>query len=362
MANNADLRAAKANKKDEFYTSYADIETEMNSYIEYNPNVFRDKVILLPCDDPEWSNFTKYFVANFKRFGLKKLISTSYALSAGNETTTSFEANSPLYDADKHATHGKMFVMDRNIIESSEMLAFTYLEGDGDFRSDEVRALRDEADIIITNPPFSLFRAFVAWVLEADKQLIILGNLNAVTTKEIFPLVKANKLWFGPSIHSGDREFRVPDDYPLTAAGWRVDADNQKYIRVKGVRWYTNVDHGVRHEELVCMSTADNLKFHKKLKKKLQELSLTSYPVYDNYNAIEVPFTDAIPSDYPGVMGVPITFLDKHNPNQFEILGASEQCGRGFAGKLFDDSSKVFHPLVNGEKTFSRLFIKHKEV
>ena len=196
-----------------------------------------------------------------------------------------------------------------------------YLNGDGDFRSKEVSELRDEADIIITNPPFSLFREFLAWIVSANKRFIIIGNMNAVTYKETFPLIKENRMWMGYSIHSGDREFEVPNEYPLNAAGWRIDENGRKFIRVKGVRWFTNIDHGRRHEPLPLMTMADNLRFsrHKEIKGK------AAYDHYDNYDAIEVPFTDAIPSDYDGVMGVPISFLDKYCPEQFEILGITDR-------------------------------------
>ena len=253
MADNASLGAAKTAKNDEFYTQYSDIEAEMNAYVEYNPDVFRGKTILLPCDDPEWSNFTKYFAANFERFGLKKLISTSYAKGAGNQQLTLFEMESPLYDEELHETHGKLFTLSRDKdssgnIDTDDIEFSGYLEGDGDFRSAEVTKLRDEADIIITNPPFSLFREFLAWIIVGKKQFVIIGNVNAITYKEVFPLLKDNKVWLGYSIHSGDRKFNVPDDYPLEAAGCGIDEDGRKYIRVKGVRWFTNIDHGGRHE------------------------------------------------------------------------------------------------------------------
>ncbi|MDO8673299.1 MAG: adenine-specific methyltransferase EcoRI family protein, partial [Dehalococcoidia bacterium] len=187
----------------------------------------------------------------------------------------------------------------------------------GDFRSPECIALLKEADIVVTNPPFSLFREYVAQLVENEKRFLIIGNVQAITYKEIFPLIKGDRLWMGVTIHSGDREFRVPDHYPLNAAGWRIDENGVKYIRVKGVRWYTNLDHGRRHEELKLMSISDNLRYNKKLKGK-------AYDQYDNYDAIDVSFTDAIPGDYDGVMGVPITFLDKYNPDQFEILGITK--------------------------------------
>ena len=323
---NKNLSAAKAAKNDEFYTQYSDIEAEMNAYVEFNPDVFRDKVILLPCDDPEWSNFTRYFAANFDRFGLKKLISTSYAKSAGSQRLTELEEKSPYYDMEKHSTHGKLFILVRKEgqtgrIDTKDVEFTGYLKGDGDFRSDEVKALRDEADIIITNPPFSLFREFLAWIMEAKKQFVIIGNMNAITYKEVFPHLRDNEIWLGYSIHSGDRKFNVPDSYPLEAAGCGIDEDGQKFIRIKGVRWFTNIDHGMRHQPLILDTMAHNLKFNKKLKKKLLETyGKLEYPKYDNYDAIEVPFTECIPSDYEGVMGVPITFMDKYNPEQFDIV------------------------------------------
>lgn len=324
---NENLSKAKEAKNDEFYTQYHDIEKEISAYLEYNPDVFRGKTVLLPCDDPEWSNFTKYFAQNFENFGLKRLISTSYAPESkkykfGYQPSL-FETESPHFDADKSKTHGKIFILDHDVTGDGrinvEDLQWQYLEGDGDFRSEEICKLRDQADFIITNPPFSLFRQFLLWIIEANKQFVIIGNMNAITYKEVFPLIKENKIWYGCSISSGDREFGVPDEYPLDAAGWRIDEKGKKYIRVKGVRWFTNLDHGRRHQPLSLMTMADNLKFsrHKEIKGK------SSYEQCINYDAIEVPFTDAIPSDYDGAMGVPISFLDKYCPEQFEILGIS---------------------------------------
>lgn len=331
MADNARLSSAKNAKNDEFYTQYSDIEAEMNAYVEYDPDVFRGKTILLPCDDPEWSNFTKYFAANFERFGLKKLISTSYAKSAGNGQLTLFEQSSPLYDKTLHETRGKLFTLTRDRdgsgrIDTDDVEFSGYLEDDGDFRSDEVCKLRDEADIIITNPPFSLFREFLAWILVGKKQFAIIGNQNAITYKEVFPLLMNNLIWLGYSIHSGDRKFNVPDEYPLEAATCGTDPDGRKFIRVKGIRWFTNIEHGQRHEQLMLDTMAHNLKYNKKLNKKLlEEFSIIEYPHYDNYDAIEVPFTECIPSDYDGVMGVPITFMDKYNPEQFIIIGMAKR-------------------------------------
>ena len=327
MANKA-LNNARAAKKDEFYTMFYDIELEMEAYLDYNPDVFRGKTLLLPCDDPESSNFTKYFAQNFEELGLKKLISTSYAINskiikAGIQTSF-FETNSPKFDMSKTDTNGKIFVLEKDITGDGKIniddLEWDYLEGDGDFRRKEVTKLRDEADIIVTNPPFSLFREFLAWIVEANKQFIIIGNINCITYKEVFPLIKDNKVWLGYSIHSGDREFGVPDEYPLEASGWRIDENGKKYIRVKGVRWYTNIDHGHRHNPIHLMSLSDNIKYSKH-----KEVKGIGYKQYDNYDAIEIPYTDAIPSDYKKMMGVPISFLDKYCPEQFEIVGIAKR-------------------------------------
>ncbi|MBQ7204722.1 MAG: adenine-specific methyltransferase EcoRI family protein [Muribaculaceae bacterium] len=376
MANES-LSKAKEAKNDEFYTQYHDIEKEISAYLDYNPDVFRGKTVLLPCDDPEWSNFTKYFAQNFENFGLKRLISTSYAPESKRYkfgyVPTLFETEAPHFDADKSKTHGKIFVLDHDVTGDGridvEDLQWKYLEGDGDFRSKEICQLRDQADFIITNPPFSLFREFLAWILEADKQFVIIGNMNAVTYKEVFPLIKENKMWYGCSISSGDREFGVPEEYPLTAAGWRIDENGKKYIRVKGVRWFTNLDHGRRHQELPLMTMADNLKFsrHKEIRGR------GSYEHYDNYDAIEVPFTDAIPSDYEGNMGVPISFLDKYCPEQFEIIGMAKR-GAGDPALKSRVYTKADYPnysdlnatpviIINGQpkNTYPRILIRKKQ-
>ena len=323
MANNSNLGAAKAAKNDEFYTQYADIQKEVNAYLEYNPNTFRDKTMLLPCDNPEWSNFTRFFAQNFERLGLRRLISTSYAVESKRYKyyePTLFETESPWFDIDKTRIKGKIFELTRDTNGNGRIdiddLEWNYLEGDGDFRSKEVCKLRDEADIIVTNPPFSLFREFLAWLYSAKKQFLIIGNKNAMTYKEVFPLIKENKLWIGPSILSGDREFMVPKDYITHSPSLRIDEKGNKYIRVPGVHWFTNLEHGRRHEPLSLMSMKDNMRYGKH-----KDICENGYQQYVNFDGIDVPYSDAIPDDYYGAMGVPLTFLDRYCPEQFEILG-----------------------------------------
>ncbi len=349
MAGNSALGAAKNAKNDEFYTQYSDIEAEMNAYYEYNPDVFRDKVILLPCDDPEWSNFTRYFAANFTRFGLKKLISTSYLRSAGSRHQTLFELSSSLFDEKKHRTRGKLFTLSRDTdgsghIDTDDIEFSGYLKGDGDFRSEEVTKLRDEADIIITNPPFSLFRDFLAWILEGGKDFIIMGNKNAITYKEVFPLLKDNKMWVGYTSLNGGRWMILPKDIIITSGKARDDGNGNKILNVAGVCWFANLDHGKRHEPLFLDTMEHNLKFHKKLRETFEDkYGAVAYPHYDNFDAIEVPIVECIPSDYDGVMGVPVTFMDKYNPDQFEILDTTERWSESRTKKY----SKAEYPTAN---------------
>ena len=286
MAGKANLDAAKAVKNDEFYTQWNDIENEMQAYLEYNPDVFRGKVVLLPCDDPDRSNFTKYFAERFGQLGLKKLISTSYAADGGN---------------------GKVFVL-----EGENEPQWGYLAGDGDFRSDGVTALRDEADIVVTNPPFSIFREFMAWLIEGGVGFSVIGNMNAITYKEIFPLIKGNEMWLGAS-RMGAKCFALPSNAPVKAN--QHEENGVRFQKFGNIAWFTNIEHGHRHEPLPLMTMDDNLRYNKRIMG-----SSNSYKNYDNYDAIEVPFTSGIPSDYEGVMGVPISFLDKYNPEQFEIV------------------------------------------
>lgn len=335
QAANRNLADAKKAKNDEFYTQWADIEHEMNAYLEYDPDVFRDKVILLPCDDPEWSNFAKFFALHFVDYGIKKLISTSYAPDSNPAgklyQPTLFETTDPKFDPVKTRANAKKFVLEKHDVNDDGVvniddLKWEYLEGDGDFRSDEVKALRDEADIVITNPPFSLFREFMAWLVQSGKKFSVIGSNNAVTYKEIFPIIKGNRLWKGATGNSTDMVFGVPKGIKVTESdrlkaeklGYPSD-DQYNYTRLGNSCWFTNIDHGRRHEPLQLMTTADNIKFSRH-----KEIKGVGYQKYVNYDAIEVPFTDAIPSDHDGVMGVPITYLDKHNPDQFEIVANSD--------------------------------------
>lgn len=403
MPLNRSLHAAKAAKQDEFYTQYVDIQKEVEAYIEFDADTFRGKVVYCNCDDPFESNFFKYFAANFNKLGLKRLVTTSYdgspiagqgtlfpEYNEGNGKRQKPKALAVILDSVKDEDgDGAANVTDVELFLRRNKAARTALKADdkypgGDFRSPECIALLKQADIVVTNPPFSLFREYVAQLVEYGKKFLIIGNMQATTYKEVFPLIKADGLWMGVSIHSGDREFRVPDHYPLNAASSRVDENGVKYIRIKGVRWWTNLDHGRRHQKLPLMTIKDNLRYskHEEIKGK------AAYDRYDNFNAIEVPFTDSIPSDYDGMMGVPITFLDKYNPDQFEILGyeysdelrtkdypvqiqVDKKGKRSNVTKLNDvcalrvdpaPSSQTYY-IVNGEyfvAPYKRLFIRHR--
>jgi hypothetical protein len=359
---NSNLGAARKEKNDEFYTQWADIEREVNAYIEYDPGVFRDKVILLPCDDPEWSNFTKFFALHFMDYGLKKLISTSYAPNSKPASIpyqpTLFETSRPEFDAVKTRASGKKFVLSREDVNEDGVvniddLQWGYLEGDGDFRSDEITALRDDADIVLTNPPFSLFREFVAWLVEGEVEFSVIGNRNALTYREIFPLVRDNRLWLGRGFARGDAFFRVPEGAKTDYAAGVYDPDTQ-LVHFRTATWFTNIEHGRRHEPLRLMTTADNVKYSKH--KNVRDVG---YRKYDNYDAIEVPFTDAIPSDHDGVMGVPISFLDKHNPDQFEIVGLAAGNIRGLAG--IPTTTGKDGPYVDGKLKYGRILIRRRD-
>jgi len=377
MANDK-LSYAKQAKNDEFYTQYYDIEIEIESYLDYNPNVFRGKTILLPCDDPEWSNFTHYFAQNFEDLGLKKLISTSFAPESkkykAHYEPTLFETQQPYYNPDKTKTHGKIFILTDDKtgdgIVNIDDLQWEYLEGDGDFRSEEVKKLRDEADIIVTNPPFSLFRDFFNWIMEGEKQFLIIGNINAITYKEVFPNIKNNKVWLGVTNFNTGMYFRVPDDF-VYAPTYKFEREQNgiKVNRVPGVCWFTNIDHGRRHQPMKLMTAAENFRYskHKEVRGR------TAYIHYENYDAIEVPYADAIPRDYDGTMGVPKSYLDKYCPEQFDIIGCAEgDSGKELGLKPFPRELKKLNPslrdgqlyyIENGrpEKPYARILIRKKQ-
>jgi len=378
---NLGLGAAKAAKQDEFYTQYVDIQKEVEAYLEFDADTFRGKVVYCNCDDPFESNFFKYFAANFNKLGLKKLVTTSYDGSPlagqgtlfpeyndGNGKRKKPKALAVVVDRVKDEDgDGAANVTDVELFLKRNRAARTALTADdeypgGDFRSPECIALLNEADVVVTNPPFSLFREYVAQLLDHKKKLLIIGNLNAIKYKVVFPHFQGNELWLGPSITSGDREFQVPDSYPLNAAGSRVDEDGTKFIRVKGVRWFTNLDHGRRHQPLNLMTMADNLRFNKKL------IGKSAYVRFENYAAIEVPFTDAIPSDYDDIMGVPISFLDKYSPDQFEIIWqASGNTRASTPAEVLDQMGYSRHAddrggcaILGGRRTYDRVFIRHR--
>ena len=290
---NKNLTAAKTAKNDEFYTLFSDIQKEIQAYLDYNPDVFKGKTLLLPCDDPEWSNFTKFFAQNFVRFGLKKLVSTSFAVDSKPYNiayqATLFEEIAPQYDSSKTKKNGKIFTLTHDVSGDGKIdvedLEWEYLEGNGDFKSEEVMALLNEADIVITNPPFSLFREFLMWIMEANKQFAIIGNINCITYKEVFPLIKGNKIWLGTGMGRWISGFIVPESYELYGTEARVDNDGNRIIATNNCLWLTNIEHGKRHQPLKLMSMADNRRFNKKLLKKV------AYEQYDNYDAINVPYT-----------------------------------------------------------------------
>lgn len=330
---NKQLTGAKKAKKDEFYTQLADIETELKHYREH----FMGKTVLCNCDDPRMSNFFYYFVLNFHFLGLKKLITTCYKNQNPDlcSENISEQAVYLVYEGEDIGIPPNPTIA--GLVRS--------LEGDGDFRSKECIAFLEEADIVVTNPPFSLFREYVAQLIKYDKKFIIIGNINAVTYKEIFPLIQRDQVWLGPSIHSGDREFEIPSSYPLEAAGSRTDDEGRRYIRVKGVRWFTNLDFPQRHEELTLY----------------KKYSPEGDPHYDNYDAINVDKVADIPCDYDGVMGVPITYLDKHNPDQFEILDANDFIIRDQAPKKPHGLIKDKDGYVMGRIVYARILIRKRK-
>jgi len=364
---NQGLAAAKAAKQDEFYTQYVDIQKEVEAYLEFDPDTFRGKIVYCNCDDPFESNFFRYFAANFSKLGLKRLVTTSYDGSPiagqlslfpeydeGNGKRQRPKALAVTLDHVRDEDgDGAANVTDVELFLKRNKAARIALKGNdqypgGDFRSAECVELLKQADIVVTNPPFSLFREYLAQLMEYQKRFLIIANKNAITYKEIFPLIRDNSLWVGARAFSGGMWFVA--DY---MGKYEKVVDGVKLINVPAI-WLTNLDHGRRHQKLALMTMADNLKYskHKKIKGK------AAYDRYDNYDAIEVPFTDAIPSDYDGAMGVPITFLDKYNPEQFEILGATESEGKGFSNGLWLGAPA--QASVNGQRVYKRLFIRHR--
>ena len=341
---NRNLNAAKEAKKDEFYTQLPDIENELRHYKEH----FRGKTVLCNCDDPYESNFFKYFALNFNNLGLKKLMATCYDGSPimgqelqlftfddeGEDKRIAYKVE--ITEVTDTNGDGVVNLADVQYLLQNDKNVLTLLKGHGDFRSAECIEMLKEADIVCTNPPFSLFREYLAQLIKYEKKFLIIGNMNAITYKEVFPLIMKNKLWMGPSITSGDRKFWVPDDYELRAAGCGIDETGRKFIRVKGVRWFTNLDHKKRHEELILF----------------KNYNPDDYPKYDNYDAINVNKTQDIPCDYDGVMGVPITFLDKYNPKQFEIIGQMATTAK--------TTYNFGYPYVHGKKIYARILIRRK--
>ena len=372
---NKNLTQAKAAKNDEFYTQYQDIQKEVEAYFEYDSNTFRGKTVYCNADDPYESNFFRYFVLNFEKLGLKRLITTSYKPSPiANTQLNLFEDNETLTPTKGRPKEtANRFIINEvgdfnedgefNLEDIAEQLKanknneWAPLKEDGDFRSEECVELLKQADIVVTNPPFSLFREYLAQLFEYEKKFLIIGNMNAITYKEIFPKIKDNKMWMGATGNGVDMVFSVPNGTPIKES-YREKAAKLgykgNYTRLGNSCWYTNLDHGRRHKPLPLMSMADNIKFNKKIQK-----NPNSYKKYDNYDAIEVPYTKAIPSDYDGVMGVPISFLDKYNPEQFEIVGMAEDNGKGFSGGIWDGNNP--HCVVNGKNMFKRIFIKHRK-
>ena len=357
MSDKKTLTLAKSQKNDEFYTQIDDIQNEMNSYFEYNQDVFRDKIILLPCDDPTWSNFTLFFINNFKKFGIKKIISTSYFPKHKEKQQLSLFDNCAINEI---KPNGKISVIDKNTITNDffklKNIQWDYLQGDGDFNSDEVRKFRDEADIIITNPPFSQFRKFISWVMEANKQFAIIGHQNAITYKEVFPLIKENKIWLGNGF-KGNCTYFISDYFDYATAGNHIEG----MIRVSGVTWFTNIKCKRCDKTLNLKNTSDVFKYSKHKNVKGNKCFLH----YEDYDAIDIPFTDCIPNDYYGLMGVPITFMNKYNPNQFEIIGCCEPCIslQNIKNTSFYKEIPSRQKMYNGmlcQKTYHRILIRQK--
>jgi hypothetical protein len=352
---NAKLNHAFIVKKDEFYTQYEDVEKEMLNHLK----LLKGKSILCNCDDPFESAFFRFFVIYFNRLELKGLTSTCYAESSLAGKEYPLEGGTGAYKAVVTEVTDDTIVRPDDSLDLESLFSMpgnslAHLAGDGDFRSNECKALLREADIVATNPPFSLFREYIDLLESNKKDFIILGNMNATTTKEIFPLFRDNNVWYGESIRSGDRKFFVPDSYPLNATGCGIDNNGRRFIRVKGVRWFTNLKTSRSHTsiELNCVYNKDE------------------YPFYENYDAIEVGRTQNIPMDYEGVMGVPITFLDKYSPDQFEIIMLANGNARtNVPSKTLSEVNYRIHPedrggvgIINGRRAYARIMIRRKSL
>jgi len=350
MAGNKQLGRAKEAKNDEFYTQFDDIEREVNAYLAFDPDVFRGKSLLLPCDDPKWSHFTRYFAQNFSSLGLKKLVSTGYAVERKRRLglLPGFDPAGPLGEGD---LHGRIFTLegdaDGNGAIDLDDLETGLLDGDGDFRSEEVKRLRDEADVIVTNPPFSLFREFLAWLTESGKRFLVVGSLNGAICKEVFPLFVRGKVWFGNGFAGGNAHFGIPEGGKSDYADGVFDGAS-RLVKFRNCAWFTNLDHGRRHKPLELMTWVDNVKYsrHKAIRGH-------GYRKYDGFDAIDVPYTDAIPGDFEGIMGVPVTFLEKHDPDQFEILGLDRYFeGNPNPGRRF---------TIDGKETYARILVRKRK-
>lgn len=383
---NSNLTNAKLAKNDEFYTQYPDIQKEIEAYLEFDPNTFKDKIVYCNCDDPFESNFFRYFVLNFRRLGLKRLITTSYKPSPiantqlvlfGDDKTIKPSKGRPKITANKFIINevgdmdgdGAFNLQDiAKQLKENKNNEWSPLEQDGDFRSQECIELLKLADIVVTNPPFSLFREYIKQLVDYNKQFLIIGSMNAITYKEVFPLIKQNKIWLGNKTSSQQMFLEAPLEYTKKVMAsksqgmwWRI-IDGKPLIGIHTALWFTNLDHGRRHQPLQLMTMQDNLKFNKKL------IGKFSYEYYVNYKAINVPFTDAIPSDFEGEMGVPISFLDKYNPDQFEIIGISLSLAKPMSAiaekGTYQQGGPRFY-TANGDGTFKRQFdriiIKHQK-
>ncbi|MCI6805693.1 MAG: adenine-specific methyltransferase EcoRI family protein [Prevotella sp.] len=347
---NKNLNAAKTAKKDEFYTQLTDIERELQHYWPH----FRDKVVLCNCDDPYESNFFKYFALRFNQLGLKKLICTCYDGSPvvgtqlslfsldkeGNEKKTAYKVE--ITEVPDVNGDGAIDLTDVELLIKDDKNVLSSLHGNGDFRSQECIELLKEADIVVTNPPFSLFREYIGQLMEYGKKFLIIGNQNNVTYKEIFPLLMENKVWLG--YKTGDMAFKVPDDYEARETRYWQDETGQKWRSLGNICWFTNLDHNKRHEmlDLVCRYSSEE------------------YPAYDNYNAINVNKVDNIPYDFDGAMGVPITFLDKYSPDQFDILNANDYRKKESIPIKTHGLIKDKEGAINGKPTYARILIRNK--